>query len=58
MSDMIAALKDLVLRGKRNEAAEEVKKALAAGLDPAVIMRDGLRVTGDTGGVSGQLAEA
>jgi 5-methyltetrahydrofolate--homocysteine methyltransferase len=42
MSDIIAALKDFVVRGKRNEAAEEMKKALAAGLDPGLIMKEGL----------------
>ena len=42
MTDIIESLKDLVVRGKKNEAAEEVKKALAAGLDPGAIMNGGL----------------
>ena len=42
MSDIIASLKDLVVRGKKNEAVEEVARALAAGCDPAAIMKDGL----------------
>jgi len=42
MSDIIASLKDLVVRGKKNEAAQEVQHALDAGCDPALIMKDGL----------------
>ncbi|MFZ5557621.1 MAG: corrinoid protein [Pseudomonadota bacterium] len=42
MSDHIATLKDLVVRGKKNEAVEAVKQALAAGDDPGAIMKDGL----------------
>ncbi len=42
MSDIIASLRDLVVRGKKNEAAQEVERALEAGCDPSLIMKDGL----------------
>jgi 5-methyltetrahydrofolate--homocysteine methyltransferase len=42
MSQAIEAVKDWVIRGKKNEAVEAVRAALAAGADPAAIMRDGL----------------
>lgn len=42
MSEAIEAIKNWVIRGKRNEAVEEARRALAAGVDPALIMRDGL----------------
>jgi len=42
MSEAIESIRSWVIRGKRTEAAEEVRRALAAGVDPAAIMRDGL----------------
>lgn len=42
MSEAIESIKGWVIRGKRNEAVEEVRRALAAGVDPAAIMKDGL----------------
>ena len=42
MSESIEAIKNWVIRGKRNEAVEEARRALAAGVDPALIMKDGL----------------
>jgi 5-methyltetrahydrofolate--homocysteine methyltransferase len=42
MSDAIESIKSWVIRGKRNEAVEEVRRALAAGVDPGGIMKDGL----------------
>jgi len=42
MSDHIASLRDLVVRGKKNEAVQEVGRALEDGCDPALIMKDGL----------------
>jgi len=42
MSEAIEAIKNWVIRGKRNEAVEEARRALAAGVDPALIMREGL----------------
>jgi 5-methyltetrahydrofolate--homocysteine methyltransferase len=42
MSDAIESIKSWVIRGKRNEAVEEVRRALAAGEDPGAIMKDGL----------------
>jgi len=42
MSEAIEAIKNWVIRGKRNEAVEEARRALAAGVDPALIMKDGL----------------
>jgi 5-methyltetrahydrofolate--homocysteine methyltransferase len=42
MSDAIESIKSWVIRGKRNEAVEEVRRALAAGVDPGAIMQDGL----------------
>ena len=42
MSDAIAAVRDWVIRGKRNEAVAAARDALAAGVDAGVIMKDGL----------------
>ena len=42
MSAAIETVKDWVIRGKKNEAVEEVRRALAAGEDPGAIMKDGL----------------
>lgn len=42
MPEAIEAIKNWVIRGKRNEAVEEARRALAAGVDPGAIMRDGL----------------
>jgi 5-methyltetrahydrofolate--homocysteine methyltransferase len=38
MAGEIEAIKDFVIRGKRKEAVEEARKALAAGVDPGAIM--------------------
>jgi 5-methyltetrahydrofolate--homocysteine methyltransferase len=42
MSEAIESVKSWVIRGKRNEAVEAVRAALAAGVDPGAIMKDGL----------------
>jgi 5-methyltetrahydrofolate--homocysteine methyltransferase len=42
MSEAIEAIKNWVIRGKRKEALEETQRALAAGVDAAAIMKDGL----------------
>lgn len=42
MSEAIEAIKNWVVGGKRKEAVEETRRALAAGVDPAAIMKDGL----------------
>ncbi len=42
MAGEIDAIRNYVIGGKRKEAAEEAKKALAAGVDPGAIMKDGL----------------
>jgi 5-methyltetrahydrofolate--homocysteine methyltransferase len=42
MSDEIEVIRSLIIRGKRKEAVEETKKALAAGADAGEIMQDGL----------------
>ena len=42
MSAAIETVKDWVIRGKKNEAVEAVRAALAAGEDPGAIMKDGL----------------
>ncbi|MBS0326071.1 MAG: corrinoid protein [Proteobacteria bacterium] len=42
MLDSVEAIKDFVIRGKRKEAVEEASKAIAAGADAAVIMKEGL----------------
>lgn len=42
MSASIETVKDWVIRGKKNEAVEAVRAALAAGEDPGGIMKDGL----------------
>jgi 5-methyltetrahydrofolate--homocysteine methyltransferase len=42
MVDSVEAIKDFVIRGKRKEAVEEASKAIAAGADAAVIMKEGL----------------
>ena len=42
MSEQIEAIKNWVIKGKRHEAVEETKRALAAGVDPAAVMKDGL----------------
>ncbi|MCC6197400.1 MAG: cobalamin-dependent protein [Burkholderiales bacterium] len=42
MSQHIEAIRNWVIKGKRVEAVEETKRALAAGADPAALMKDGL----------------
>ncbi len=42
MSAAIETVRDWVIRGKKNEAVEAVRAALAAGADPGAIMKDGL----------------
>ncbi len=42
MAGEIEAIKDFVIRGKRKEAVEETRKALAAGVDAGAIMNDAL----------------
>jgi 5-methyltetrahydrofolate--homocysteine methyltransferase len=42
MSEAIAAIKDWVIKGKKNEAVAATRAALAAGVDPGAIMKDGL----------------
>lgn len=42
MSDPIAAIKAWVIKGKKNEAVAATKEALASGVDPGAIMKDGL----------------
>ena len=42
MSDAIAAIKDWVIRGMKNEAVAATREALEAGVDPGAIMKDGL----------------
>ena len=42
MAGEIEAIKDFVIRGKRKEAVEEARKALAAGVDAGAIMNDAL----------------
>ena len=42
MPDQIEAIKDWVIRGKRNEAVAATRDALASGIDGAAIMKDGL----------------
>jgi len=42
MSDETAGLKEWIIRGKRNEAVQETKKALAAGIDPATVMAEAI----------------
>ena len=42
MAGEIDAIRNWVISGKRKEAVEETRKALAAGVDPAAIMKDGL----------------
>jgi 5-methyltetrahydrofolate--homocysteine methyltransferase len=42
MSQHIDAIKDFVIRGKKNDAAEAVRQALAAGTDAGLIMKDAL----------------
>ena len=42
MSEHIEAIRNWVIKGKRAEAVEETKRALAAGVDPAALMKDGL----------------
>lgn len=42
MGGEIQAIRDFVISGKRKEAVEAAKGALAAGVDPAAIMKDGL----------------
>jgi len=42
MSDKFEAIRNLIIAGKRKEAVEETKKALAAGADAGEIMKDGL----------------
>lgn len=42
MSDAIESIKNAVIRGKRKEALEETQRALAAGVDAAAIMKEGL----------------
>ena len=42
MSSEIDTIRDWVIKGKRKEAVEAARAALAAGTDPGVIMKDGL----------------
>jgi 5-methyltetrahydrofolate--homocysteine methyltransferase len=42
MASEIDAIKDWVIKGKRKEAVEATRAALAAGTDPGAIMKDGL----------------
>lgn len=42
MSQHLETIKDLVIRGKRNDAAEAVRQALAAGVDAGQIMKNAL----------------
>lgn len=42
MTATIETVKDWVIRGKKNEAVAAVRAALAAGVDPAALMKDGL----------------
>lgn len=42
MAGEIDAIRNWVISGKRKEAMEETRKALAAGVDPAAIMKDAL----------------
>ncbi|MBN8478754.1 MAG: corrinoid protein [Burkholderiales bacterium] len=42
MSDPIATIKEWVIKGKKNEAVAATREALAAGVDPGAIMKDGL----------------
>jgi 5-methyltetrahydrofolate--homocysteine methyltransferase len=42
MAGEIDAIRNWVISGKRKEAVEETRKALAAGVDPAAIMKEGL----------------
>ena len=42
MAEAIESIKNWVIRGKRKEAVEETRRALAAGVDAAAIMKDGL----------------
>ena len=42
MSEFIETIKDRVIRGKKAETVEEVKRALAAGVVPATILKEAL----------------
>ena len=42
MASEIDTIRDWVIKGKRKEAVEAARSALAAGIDPGVIMKDGL----------------
>lgn len=42
MSAAVTAIKEWVIKGRKNEAVAATKEALAAGVDPALIMKDGL----------------
>src|SRR3972149_2051282 len=42
MSEAIEAIKNWGIRGKRHEAVEETRRALAAGVDPGAIMQEAL----------------
>ena len=42
MASEIDTIRDWVIKGKRKEAVEATRAALAAGADPGVIMKDGL----------------
>ena len=42
MASEIDTIRDWVIKGKRKEAVEATRAALAAGTDPGVIMKDGL----------------
>lgn len=42
MSDAIESIKQLIIRGKRNDAVAATRTALAENADPAAIMQDGL----------------
>ena len=42
MAEAIEAIRNWVIRGKRKEAVEETRRALAAGVDAGTIMKEGL----------------
>src|SRR5208283_1916394 len=42
MADKFEVIRNLIIAGKRKEAVEETKKALADGADAGEIMKDGL----------------
>lgn len=42
MSAAVTAIKEWVIKGRKNEAVAATREALEAGVDPALIMKDGL----------------